>query len=219
MSDVSYDPRGPHFAPAPPQDDPVLDRPAAPHDPAHRRFAGDAALWCFLAADLLIFVVFFLGFIADRNADPAGFADARHTVGLTIGIINTIILLTSSLFVVIGVNALRRNARAVGQRMFRLAIACGLAFVVLKFSEYYHLISHGHGANSHLYFTHYFYLTGLHMLHVFIGIAVLVQMARRAGDAGIVSERQMRFFDSGACWWHLVDLLWMVIFPLIFLLG
>ena len=108
--------------------------------------------------------------------------------------------------------------RSIATKALYAAIGCGLLFIGLKVFEYVALASAGHGPGANNFYLYYFILTGLHLLHVCIGLAVLgllVTQSRRAE----LSETRMALVEGGACFWHLVDLLWIFLFALLYLVS
>ncbi|MFT4014653.1 MAG: cytochrome c oxidase subunit 3 [Paracoccus sp. (in: a-proteobacteria)] len=192
--------------------------PAQVADEQTGRIPGEAGLWVFIFGDMLIFLAFFASYLVERAEDPALFNASSQSVGLTIGLVNTIILLTSSLMVAAGVSAYRGGARRIARWMFVMALLCAIAFTILKVSEYAHLIGTGHGPGSNSYFTWFFVVTGTHLMHVLIGFLTLGMMISRAGRDEPV-EKGQALIEGAGCYWHMVDLLWMVIFPLLYLLS
>ncbi|MCD9029148.1 cytochrome c oxidase subunit 3 [Luteimonas sp. BDR2-5] len=184
-----------------------------------RRVPGEPGLWVFLFADMAIFLVFFVAFLKERGQAHELFEASRMSVGLTIGLINTVILLTSSLLVVMGINAARHHANEVARRALYGAVACGVVFVVLKLVEYTHLIQAGHVIGSNLYFDYFYFLTGMHLAHILIGFVTLSIMIGKVRQPGKLSARDMSVMESCGCYWHLVDLLWMFIFPLLIVVA
>lgn len=183
-----------------------------------RRMPGEAGVWIFLFGDMVVFGVFFATFMVQRARAPELFDASRQTLSITIGLINTLILLTSSLFVVTGIRAIRADQRTTARLLFLATLGCGLAFVGLKAIEYTAKVHQGHTANQNAFYLYYFILTGLHLFHVLIGIVVLTLLAIQARrvEPGTTS---MAVAESGACFWHLVDLLWIVLFPLLYLVS
>ncbi len=110
-----------------------------------RRIPGESGTWVFLFGDILVFGAFFLTFLVERAKTPATFDAARTTLHIGVGVLNTMVLLTSSLFVVLALGAMRAGARAIATRAAAAAIACGLAFIALKVFEYVSLAAAGHG--------------------------------------------------------------------------
>ncbi|MQB07880.1 cytochrome c oxidase subunit 3 family protein [Agrobacterium tumefaciens] len=192
--------------------------PFARTEEQHGQIPGEPGLWVFLFGDMAIFLVFFVSYLFERAAAPALFASSSAEIGVMTGLVNTIILLTSSLLVAVGVNAMRGGANRLAGLVFTAALVCGLVFVTLKTAEYVHLVQAGNGQGSNLYYTYFFILTGIHLMHVLIGFVVLGMMITTARRSNASSDRDIRLVESCACYWHLVDLLWMVIFPLLYLL-
>lgn len=183
------------------------------------KIPGEAGVWVFLFGDMVIFVVFFVAYLVDRAAAPGLFAQSSHELGLAVGVANTLILLSSSLLVVVGLGAVRRGAVPVATGAFRGAMACGVLFVVLKAFEYTQIASGATGTDLNPFFSWYFILTGVHLMHVLIGLGVLGLMVSRAQQSSDVTGKRLMVIESGACFWHLVDLLWMLIFPLLYLVA
>lgn len=184
-----------------------------------RKIPGEPGVWVFFFGDMVIFVVFFVAYLVERSAVPELFAQSSQELGLGMGVANTLVLLISSLLVVLGVGAVRREASSAAVRAFRGAILCGVVFVALKAFEYGHIASSGSGLNLNAFFSWYFILTGVHMMHVLIGLCILGLMISRARQNGEGIEKRMLVIESGACFWHMVDLLWMLIFPLLYLVA
>ncbi|WAC54033.1 cytochrome c oxidase subunit 3 [Gordonia sp. SL306] len=187
--------------------------PNAPHVP------GEQGLWVFLLGDMVIFAVMFVAFLADRAKDPDLFGAARESLDLTIPVTNTMVLLVSSLVVAIGLTSVRSADHRRAAAVFAMAMSCAILFVVLKAVEYVHLVHGGDGPDSNPYFMWLFILTGIHLSHVVVGVVVLGILLQRARRAVPADGRGRMFYEGGACYWHMVDLLWMVLFPLVYLVA
>ncbi len=173
---------------------------------------GEPGLWVFIFADLSLFAFLFGTVIVLRDDHPAVFAAGQAALHPALGAVNTILLLTGSLFVVMAVDAVRRGgAGAAG--LLRAAQACGVGFLVVKGFDWGGAIAAGHTPSSSEFFGLYYMLTGIHLVHVGIGLGVLAAM-RRGVLRGTATPG---FLEGGACYWHMVDLLWVVLFPLVFL--
>ena len=186
--------------------------------PTVRRVPGESGTWVFLFGDMVVFGVFFVTFLVERAKAPEVFDVARRTLHIGVGVTNTLVLLTSSLCVVIAMGAIRSGLKSIATKAFYAAIGCGLLFIGLKVFEYVALGSAGHGPGANNFYLYYFILTGLHLLHVCIGLAVLgllVTQSRRDE----LSETRMALVEGGACFWHLVDLLWIFLFALLYLVS
>ena len=183
-----------------------------------RRIPGEQGTWVFLLGDMLVFAAFFATFMVERSKAPEVFDAARTTLHVNIGLVNTLVLLTSSLFVVAAMGGLRTGARAIAAKALFIAIGCGVVFVALKITEYVLLVGAGHTTAANHFYLYYFILTGLHLLHVCIGIVVLVLLFTQTRRTELSATR-LAVIEGGGCFWHLVDLLWIVLFPLLYLVS
>lgn len=183
-----------------------------------RRVPGEQGTWVFLFGDMLVFAVFFATFMIERSKAPEVFDAARKTLHINIGLVNTLVLLTSSLLVVAATGAIRTGLRSIAARALVIAAVCGVVFVALKVTEYVLLGTAGHGPGANHFYLYYFILTGLHLLHVCIGILVLVLMLTQTKRTELSANR-FAVIEGGGCFWHLVDLLWIVLFPLLYLVS
>jgi cytochrome c oxidase subunit 3 len=187
-------------------------------------------MWIFLGTEVLFFGGLILTYCAYRFLHPDGFAEAARHTRIVIGTINTAILLTSSFCVAWAVTIVPRGAARVGTMLFAAATALGCVFLVLKGVEYRlefneHLLP---GANfafpgadpraASLFFAFYFVATGLHAIHVAIGIVVLGVIAVKARRRAY-SERYHAPVTVAGLYWHFVDLVWVMLFALIYLPG
>ena len=123
-------------------------------------------MWFFVIGDLIIFGVYFVAYMYYRGQDPDLFLQSQARLNLNIGAINTVVLLTSSLFVALGTSAARAGKTADGVRLFGIALACGAAFPLVKLFEYVPEITAGLTPGTNLFFMYYFVMTGLHLCHV-----------------------------------------------------
>jgi nitric oxide reductase NorE protein len=191
----------------------------APTAPATaRRVPGENGTWVFLFGDMLVFGAFFATFMVERAKAPEIFDASRKTLHTGVGLTNTLVLLTSSLCVVIALGALRSGARHIARSAVLGAMVCGGIFVLLKVSEYHSLVTQGHGVGANHFYLYYFILTGMHLFHVCVGMAVLAFLLTQTRRYDISATR-MAVVEGAACFWHLVDLLWVVLFPLLYLVA
>lgn len=183
-----------------------------------RRVPGESGTWVFLFGDMLVFGAFFATFMVERAKAPETFDAARKTLHLGVGLTNTLVLLTSSLCIVVALGALRTGARFMAARAVLVAMICGGIFFALKVYEYTSLVADGHGIGANHFYLYYFILTGVHLFHVCVGMGVLVFLLTqtRAHD---LSDTRVAVVEGGTCFWHLVDLLWIVLFPLLYLVA
>jgi nitric oxide reductase NorE protein len=187
----------------------------APHATG-RRIPGEQGTWVFLLGDMLVFGAFFATFMVERSKAPEVFDASRKTLHVGVGLTNTLVLLASSLCVVVAIGAIRAGARSIASTAVVAAMACGLAFIGLKVFEYTSAVSAGHGAGANHFYLYYFILTGLHLFHVCVGMLVLTFLLDQTRRTELSATR-MAVVEGGACFWHLVDLLWIVLFALLYL--
>ncbi|MEE6176093.1 cytochrome c oxidase subunit 3 [Mycobacterium sp. 050134] len=196
----------------------VLPTPAPPAlRPARtRHLPGEEGIWVLIFGDMTVFAILFGVYLYYRGAQPSVFAGSQLLLNRTFGAVNTLVLLTSSLLVVTAVRAVRRNAYELARRLIYGALACGGIFIVDKALEYGQKIAHGLVPASNQFFMYFYVMTGLHLFHVVIGMALLMFIARLTRRTALTA-RDLGYLESAACFWHMVDLLWIVIFPLLYL--
>ena len=172
----------------------------------------------FIVADMAAFGLFFVFFMIGRREQVALFDRSATLLNASLGMLNTLILVTSSWLVVIAVHAARRGDRARARAFLALALVVGAGFALTKVIEYGEKVSHGITLLSNDFFMFYFFLTGVHFLHFVIGMGVLAMLWVKAGQEP-VDGPLLGWIESGGLYWHMVDLLWIVLFPMLYLLG
>ncbi|WP_063002651.1 cytochrome c oxidase subunit 3 [Nocardia mikamii] len=184
------------------------DIPRAPHLP------GDPDMWVMVLGDLFFFGCYFVVYMVFRARSAADFAAAQQHLNLSIGVGNTIVLLTSSMFVALAVISVRQGAVASGRRLLAAAGGCGVVFAVLKVCEWYLEISRGHTVGTE-FFSFYYALTGIHLAHLLLGMLILGIAGRELRNS---CRPRVGLVEQGAVFWHMVDLLWIVIFAIVYLM-
>ncbi len=190
----------------------------APHALGRQnRLPGDLAMWCFILAELSVFALMFIAFSWLRTTEREVFLAGQALLHPGAGLINTLALLTASAMAAEGVHANRCDRQRAASRWLTGAIVISLVYVVIKLWEYWLLGQAGYGLNGNRFFMAYFLLTGFHFLHVLLGLVILGYMAgklrqREYGPSNVVG------LESGVCYWHMVDLLWIVLFPLVYVI-
>ena len=185
--------------------------------PADRtRVPGEEGIWIFVLGDMTVFALFFGTFMYSRAKNPSLFARDHADLLVWLGTFNTVALLTSSLLVAIAVSRVLHGLRAGVTPLFIGALGLGLAFVVVKAIEWARLFLEGKSVGSGEYFSYYFMFTGIHLGHVVIGLVILARLISITRSP-VVSDAQVRFCESGGIFWHMVDLLWVVLFALFYL--
>ncbi|MCV7176710.1 cytochrome c oxidase subunit 3 [Mycolicibacterium sphagni] len=182
--------------------------------PVARRLPGAPSIWFFVIGDLLIFGAYFVAYMFYRGQDHALFLHSQARLNLDIGAINTIVLITSSLFVALGTSAARAGKSAEAVRLFGVGLAFGAAFPVFKLFEYVPEILGGVTPGTNLFFMFYFVMTGLHLCHVLLGLVIISFVIRNLRT----SAANIALAETGATYWHMVDVLWLVLFALLYLM-
>lgn len=193
----------------------------------HKDYAGAKfGMWLFLFTELLLFGGLFILYAVYLNRYPAEFVSAGKELNVWFGGGNTLVLLTSSLTVALAITTLQKGNKQLASRLLYGTIALALWFLVNKFFEWSAKFHHGiypgsarllEGApGESVFFSLYFISTGLHGLHVLIGAAVLT-WALVGVCSGRVNQGDFILLENAGLYWHLVDLIWIFIFPLYYL--
>ena len=182
-----------------------------------RRLPGVDGIWVFIGADSVIFAILFLSFMQDRLHAPVLFEASRHTLNMHLGGIDTLILLTSSWSVALAIQALKRDLIDLVPRYLLGGVCTGLMFVVSKSVEYFQKFAHGITPGTDAFYMWYFTLTGIHLTHVVAGSSLLTYLWIKSRRNAYSNSRRV-VPECVASFWHLVDLLWIVLFPLLYLL-
>nr|WP_238994756.1 cytochrome c oxidase subunit 3 [Mycolicibacterium chubuense] len=172
-------------------------------------------MWFFVIGDLIIFGVYFVVYMYYRGQNHDLFLASQAKLNTDIGAVNTVVLLTSSLFVALGTSAARDGKGTDAYRLFWLALAAGAVFPVLKAFEYIPEITAGLTPGTNVFFMFYFVMTGMHLCHVFLGLVILSFVLRNL--RGPAAPR-ISLTETGATYWHMVDLLWIMLFALLYVM-
>ncbi len=170
----------------------------------------------FIVADIASFALFFIVFMAERLEAVAMFETSARMLDVGLGLTNTLILITSGWLVALASASAKRDNRASARRLFGLAALVGAGFAIIKMIEYGAKLSQGIGPATNAFFTFYFVLTGLHFLHYLVGMALLVTLA--SGGLRRLPNYPV-WLESIALYWHMVDVIWVLLFPLLYLQG
>ncbi len=181
-----------------------------------RALSGGTVIWLFVAIELLTFGLFFVGFAAARRADPEPFLAGQAQLHPLLGAVNTGVLLCGGWCAARGVLANRSNEPRAAAGYLAGAAATGLVFMAIKLHEYADVFAAGVSLSTNTFWFFYLFVTGLHFLHVLAGVGFLVPTAVRAARGAYGPEAPFTV-EAVAVFWHLVDLLWIVLFPLLYL--
>jgi len=211
----------------------------APHHPAlahhfddldQQRRAGSLGMWTFLVTEVMFFGGLFTGYAYYRWRFPEAFIEASHHLDILLGTINTAVLIGSSLTMVLAVQGAQTGNNKQTTRFLFLTIVAAVVFLGIKAVEYHHkwvdhlvpgpnFAFHGHHPDgAQLFYSFYFAMTGMHAMHMIIGIAiitVLIVLARR----GRFTPESHAAIENIGLYWHFVDIVWIFLFPLLYLIG
>lgn len=169
---------------------------------------GELLMWVLIISELLVFGAGLIIFLALRLTDPEGFAAAQSHLHRAGAGLNTIVLVTSGWLAALAVTAVEAERRGRLRLLLALAALLGIVFLVVKGWEYAELARAGIGYDSHRFFSFYYLLTGVHAAHVVAGVVLLGLVA------GLARPRAV---ETGAAFWHMVDLVWVLLFPVVYL--
>jgi cytochrome c oxidase subunit 3 len=204
-----------------------MSLPGTPHAEEHRDdFGSKLGMWLFLLTEMLLFSGLFLGYSYMRARYPAEFHHAGTEMNAVLGVTNTLVLLTSSLTMVLAIVAIQRGERTRAMLGVAGTILLGAVFLVNKAFEWTAEIHHGnYPGSAHLatlppgeqvFFGLYYTMTGLHGLHVLVGISMLTVMLLMVRSGRINPDRYV-MLENGGLYWHLVDVVWIFLLPLFYL--
>lgn len=184
-------------------------------------------MWLFLFTELLLFGGLFLLYMAYRVQYPEQFHTAAKELNVLVGTLNTLILLTSSLTMALSIAALQRGKKTLSLVLIGLTIAFALGFMVNKYFEWSHKFEHGifpggsalmdMDKGEKIFFGLYYAMTGLHGLHIIVGVVLLSFMYAFVKSDNIKPDYIIKLENAGL-YWHLVDLIWIFLFPLFYLI-
>jgi cytochrome c oxidase subunit 3 len=184
-------------------------------------------MWLFLFTELLLFGGLFLVYMVYRFKYHEAFLHAHHDLNVWFGGVNTIVLLASSMTVAMSITAMQQGRARLSKNLIWITIISAGIFMVIKSIEWSSKFEHAlfpgmsHfnelGDGERLFFFLYFFMTGLHALHVIVGAVLLLFVIRAINQKRVTQDRYM-FLENGGLYWHLVDLIWIYLFPLFYLI-
>ncbi len=178
---------------------------------------GDFAIWIFILAEMLVFGVLFIVYAFARANQLEVFNASQLTLSRGLGTLNTVILITSSYFVVRAVSAIKSGRANLSARWMLAGIALGGMFVVVKLWEFNEKFSAGITLETNDFYMYYLILTFFHLMHVLMGMIILACVVYKLKH-GAYSAQEHFGVETGASFWHMVDLLWIVLFPLVYII-
>lgn len=183
---------------------------------SQRRLPGEMGIWFFILADSIIFTLYFAYLLMYRSDNVNEYVESQSQMSQLYGVLNTIVLLSSSWFVAMAVRFARDGRIQYAKRFIKLAIICGVVFGVIKIFEWGGKFIAGINVSTNDFFMYYFFYTGAHFVHLIIAVVLLGVVLATISEK-TVDNGQQRSIEVVASFWHLVDLLWIVLFALFYL--
>jgi len=196
--------------------DAINNVPVSKQASAHK-LPGDLAMWVFIVMELSVFAIFFIAFAVTQRIQSDMFSEGRATLNASTGLLCTLALIVSSYFVALAVEAIRKGQNLAASRRLILAMLSATVYLALKLTEYVTLVELGFDLSTNTFYTLYFLITGFHFMHVLLGMVIVGYMGIKARK-DIYSPTDCSGFEAGASYWHMVDLVWIIVFFLIYII-
>ncbi len=201
-------------------------------DASHEYQSSKEGIWLFMVTEILMFGGLFVAYSIMHNLYPEMFAEGAEHLDWRMGFLNTLVLIFSSLTMALGIYFIQKNDRQKAVMSLGITIVCGLIFMVVKYFEYSHKFHLGllpgkflnvdivkpHHANLGLYYGFYYCMTGLHGIHVLLGMLLITWVLIRT-KRGDFNPNYYTAVEGVGIFWHIVDLIWIFLFPLLYLVG
>lgn len=196
----------------------------------HEYTASKQGIWLFMATEILMFGAIFVAYAIFHTLYPDMFAEGASHLDWKLGFTNTLVLIFSSFTMALGIYYCQKNQKQKAVVSLLITLLCGLVFMTIKYFEYHHKFELGlfpgkyfafadaKHSNLALYFSFYFVMTGLHGLHVLIGMGLITWVLIRTAK-GEFNEKYFTPVEGVGIFWHIVDLIWIYLFPILYLIG
>ncbi len=181
----------------------------------HKNFyypPGGILIWILISVELLTFGMALIALVFMSKEDPELFHQSRLLLNASFGATNTIFLLTSGFFMATTVHLFKKGNFDKASVYLNLTMLGGVLFLILKSFEYYHKIENGYLIDHNTFFTFYWLLTGFHVIHVLVGLVILIIFKFT------LKKLETEDLEAGAAFWHMCDLIWLLLFPVIYLI-
>ncbi|CAM3664521.1 Heme-copper oxidase subunit III family profile domain-containing protein [Bordetella sputigena] len=195
-----------------------------------RAYQARLGMWIFLATELMFFGPVFLGYAVGRLHMPGAFTSAARHTDVLLGALNTVVLLSSSAAIALATECQRAGVTRLARRFLWITAALGAVFLAVKGYEYakdlreglwpgasFHAADMPDPAGGRLFFFLYFFATGLHAVHLTIGIFLVLIVSRQSGR--VAAATVLRRQETVGLYWHFVDVVWVFLFPILYLAG
>lgn len=188
-----------------------------PHPPRSFETPGNIAVWILIWAELAEFALFFLAFLIVKSHYPEVFSEGPQRLNTLAATLNTLTLLTSSFFMARAIAAIKSDQPRQSLKWFWLTLAAGAIYCGIKAWEYHWNAEMGLNIRTNMFFSTYYYLTFNHLLHVLIGMCSVLFVTLKLHFGGYDKDNY-EGLESAASYWHMIDLAWIIIFPLVYVL-
>ena len=175
---------------------------------------GGILIWIIIFLELITFGIALIAMVVSNNEEPELFHNSRLLLNTAIGTINTIFLVTSGFFMVKSVGEFKKQNVKRASLFLNLTMLGGFLFLALKSIEYYFKIEAGITIGYNTFFTYYWLLTLFHLVHVIVGLVILFVVSRSL----VKNKTNLEDFEASAAFWHMCDLIWLLLFPVIYLI-
>jgi len=190
--------------------------------------ASKLGMWLFLFTEILLFGGLFLVYFVYRKLNTEAFLQASYELNITLGTVNTVVLITSSLTVAMSITALQLGKEKLSINLLWITLLFAITFLINKYFEWSFKIEHGifpgmehyNGLpnGEKLFFFLYYFMTGLHAVHIIVGAIFIGVVIKKIQD-GKVHQGRISLLENSGLYWHLVDLIWIYLFPLFYLIN
>jgi len=178
---------------------------------------GGILIWGIIILEIITFSIALIIFAYQRQADLDTFIASQNMLNKTLGTINTIVLITSGFFMATSLHFLKEGNNKKSKKWILLTMFLGVVFLVLKGYEYSDKLGHGLTLEHNQFFIYYWLLTGFHFIHVFVGLIIL-SFLYFGIKKGSYNKSNLLDVETGAAFWHMCDLIWLFLFPVLYLL-
>ena len=191
-----------------------MNEPQSDPGPGHLLYPpGGLLVWALVVMELLTFGVALIAFLISNNHERELFHASRGLLNSGIGFANTLILLTSGYLMALSVQHFKKGSFQIAARLLDGTLLGGFLFCLLKGVEYHGKISDGYVLGFDTFFTYYWLLTVFHLMHIVVGMIILLVMRRK------ISCRKVEDYEASAVFWHMCDLIWLLLFPALYLIS
>lgn len=172
---------------------------------------GGILMWIIIFIEIITFCMALFAAILDANDTPELYYQSSLKLDLTLGSLNTFILLISGYFIAQGLHFFKKGKYYLTRKQFNWGIILGLVFIIVKSIEYYNKINSGDTLGTNNFFSFYWLLTGFHLIHLIIGIIIILFLKNQ------LASKKLEDVEAGTAFWHMCDLIWLLLYPILYL--